>query len=170
MIGRGPRRSGLVAVIVAAASVAAVARAELRPVRPPERQRPAPSGAERMCTKRLVVTRTTGAEGCFIDERVTRVRGVLRYACDGTGPATATFAEAVFRGRIEGGQVDVLLNTDFNFSDGCVWTTEQHLRGAISNEALDYSYAERPREGQQGCSASCRAHARARIVSAGASR
>jgi hypothetical protein len=169
MSGRGVRRSGLLAVIVAAASVAAVARAEIRELRVRLPQHPPPTGTEAICTKRLVVARTEGAEGCFVDERVTQTPGVVRYPCAGTGWAKAVFGHALFLGRIENGRVDLVLNTEFDFSDGCVWTTDQRLRGAISGEALDYSYAEGPRPNQRGCSTSCSARARARIEADGAS-
>lgn len=162
----GARRSGLLAAIVVAASVAAVARAEVRELRVRLPQRPPPTGAEAICTKRIVVARTEGAEGCFIDERVTQTPGVVRYPCGGTGWAKATFGHALFLGHVESGQVDLVLNTEFDFSDGCVWTTEQHLRGAIDGDALEYSYAERPRPNQRGCSTSCSAHARANIEAA----
>ena len=168
MIGRDARRGALVAAITASLAVAAVARAEIRELRVRLPERPPPTGAEPICTKRLVVARTEGAAGCFIDERVTRVPGALRYPCTGNGWAKASFGNALFLGRIESGQVDLVLNTEFDFSDGCVWTTDQRLRGAISDDALAYTYSERPRPGQRGCSSSCRAHARARLEAMGA--
>jgi len=168
--GAASRRAALLVAIVTSVMVAAAARAEIRELRARLPQHPPPSGVEAICTKRLVVARTEGAEGCFIDERVTQTPGVVRYPCTGTGWAKATFGHALFLGRIEQGQVDLTLNTEFDFSDGCVWTTDQRLRGAITGDALDYTYAERPRSNQRGCSTSCRAHARARIEAESAAR
>ena len=146
---------------LAVALGAAAAHAEVRELPPHLPAFPPPTGAERICQKRLVVVRTEGAEGCFIDERVTQTLGTLRYPCDGNGWAKAAFGQAMFIGRLDGGNLDLVLNTEFDYSDGCQWTTDQRLRGALSSPGLDDSYAERPRAGQQHCANSCRARARA---------
>jgi hypothetical protein len=173
---RGVCRGLLLAGFVASVAVAAAAHAELRPPtaprverRPPTRPRqarparPDRTGAERMCEKQLVVTRTEGAEGCFIDERVTQTSGVLRYACDGNGDAQADFAGGSFVGSIASGRVNLVLHTQFDFSDGCAWMTDQRLRGSVASGELDYSYNEAARPGQRGCAPPCAAHARARV-------
>jgi hypothetical protein len=151
----------LFALALTVALGAAVARAEIRELRVRLPSMPPPTGAERFCEKHLTVARTEGAEGCFIDERVTQAPGVLRYPCEGNGWVKAVFGQALFLGRLDGGQVDLVLNTEFDFSDRCEWTTDQHLRGALSSPALDYSYSEAPKPGQQGCANPCRATARA---------
>lgn len=154
-------RRAVALLTLAVALAAAVAHAEVRELRPHLPALPPPTGAERICQKQLVVARTEGAEGCFIDERVTQTPGTLRYPCEGNGWVKAVFGQAMFIGRLDGGALDLVLNTEFDYSDGCQWTTDQHLRGALSSPGLDYSYAERPRPGQQRCAGSCSARARA---------
>lgn len=155
------RPTALFVIFFAAALGAASVRAEIREMRVRLPSLPPPTGAEQICEKRMVVPRTQGAESCFIDERVTRVPGVLRYPCSGDGWAKAAFGPALFLGRVDHGQVALTLNTEFDFSDHCTWSTEQTLRGALSSGGLDYAYTEHPNAGQRGCASSCRATARA---------
>jgi hypothetical protein len=115
------------------------------------------------CTLRLDVRQTHGAEGCFIDERVTRAPGELRYAC-GDGEAEAVFGPATFRGAVRGGVASLRLETTFHFSDGCDWRTEQTLDGPIAAAAFTYRYREFPVAGQRGCARPCAAQASVRIV------
>ena len=145
---------------IGVALAASGARAEIREVRARLPAMPGPTGAERICEKRMIAPRTEGAAGCFIDERVTQSPGVLRYPCEGSGWVKAVFGAAVFLGRLDAGNVDLVLGTEFDFSDGCVWSTEQHLRGALSSPALNYTYSEAPKPGQRGCSTPCSARAR----------
>lgn len=115
------------------------------------------------CTLRLQVHQTRGAEGCFIDERVTRAPGELRYAC-GDGPATATFGPSTFVGEVRGGVASLRLATAFHFSDGCDWRTEQTISGPVAAASFAYAYREFPAPGQRGCARPCAARADVRIV------
>jgi hypothetical protein len=99
---------------------------------------------------------TEGASGCFIDERVTRSVGVLRYPCAG-GAATAAFATATFAGTVTDNVASLTLTTRFHFSDGCDWQSTQHLQGPLASGQLAYTYTEAPVAGQRGCASACRA-------------
>ena len=138
------RRAALLALTLAVTLGAAAARAEIRELRARLPALPPPTGAERICEKRMLVPRTEGAESCFIDERVTQAPGVLRYPCEGSGWVKAVFGQAMFLGRLDGGNVDLVLNTEFDYRDGCTWTTNQHLRGALP-AGLDYLIPRRRR-------------------------
>lgn len=126
--------------------------AEPVPTRRPMRRAPEP-----LCTARLVVRQTDGASGCFIDERVTGAPGELRYPCGG-GPATATFRNGRFAGRVEAdGTVSLALATSFPFSDGCRWRSAQAIDGRLASGRLAFRYTEAPAPGQRGCASPCRA-------------
>lgn len=116
-----------------------------------------------LCTLRLQVRQTRGAEGCFIDERVTRDPGELRYPC-GDGEATAVFGPSRFAGRVTHGVAALRLETRFRFSDGCEWETDQRIDGPISAATFTYRYEERPARGQRGCARPCAAEATVFIV------
>lgn len=115
------------------------------------------------CTLRLQVRQTRGAEGCFIDERVTRAPGELRYPC-GDGEASAIFGPSVFAGRVTNGVAALRLSTGFHFSDGCDWRTDQRIDGPISAATFTYQYRESPAPGQRGCARPCAAEATVFIV------
>jgi len=146
------RRSAAVLAVAAATLFALVAapgrRAEaLGAERPPQ-----------LCTRTLVVPRTDGAGGCWIDEHVTRQPGTLSLPCDGKdGAAEAVFGDRHFTGTVASGRVHLVLHTQFHFSDGCNWGTTQTIDGALAGGHLGYGYQEFPLPGQTGCASACRA-------------
>lgn len=147
------RRSLLAALALAALALPGVSSA----TRTRRTRTPAP-GPARMCTATLVVPQTSGAESCFIDERVTRAPGTLRYPCDG-GAAVADFGGSRFTGTVRDGVVALSLTTRFHYSDGCDWQSAQEITGTLAARQLAYRYAEAPVPGQRGCASSCRAGA-----------
>ncbi|MEZ4405662.1 MAG: hypothetical protein R3A52_04065 [Polyangiales bacterium] len=138
---------------------------------PPRRQRrpPTPSvtpAPAPMCEATLTVTATQGASGCFIDERVTRAPGTLRYPCEG-GPATADFSGHVFQGRVDGGRVSLRVQTRFHYGDGCDWATVQTIEGELTASPMAYRYDEAPVAGQRNCASSCHATAEVSVTARG---
>ena len=118
-----------------------------------------PTESQGECRATLVVVQTQGAEGCWIDERVTRQPGVLTYPCSG-GPAVARFGQTAFTGSVGvQGAVTLSVRTRFHFGDGCDWGTVQNIEGVLSSGQLRYTYVEAPLPGQQGCAGACRAAA-----------
>lgn len=99
---------------------------------------------------------------CFIDARVRDKGGELTFPCRG-GDAEARFPGAHFRGRVSGGELDVSLQTTFDFEDGCRWVSEQHIRGSVLGADLDYAYTEAPAPGQSGCASACTARAKVAV-------
>lgn len=153
-------RSG--ALVVSLLAMTSVVDARVAPSRAPQRtppptpsQTPQPQGAA--CAATLTVRQTEGAAGCFLDERVTGAPGVLRYPCGG-GPATASFRNGTFQGRVEAdGAVSLSLATSFHYSDRCDWTSAQTITGSLSTRRLTFQYTEAPVAGQRGCAGACRA-------------
>jgi len=96
---------------------------------------------------------------CFVDTLVkTHDDGTLTYACNGD-PSTyamATFDGGTFLGTIQGTNVDVCTGTTFPWSDGCTWSSAQHIAGDLSTGTLEFTYAEQPIAGQ-GCESACSA-------------
>ena len=111
------------------------------------------------CLVRLTVGELFKGSTCYVDEKVTKRPGTLRFPCQGDGPATARFGSYLFRGEMRGGEVDLVLRTEFPWDDGCRWTSEQHLRGKPSTGRMGFSYAERPKPDQNGCMPACSAEA-----------
>ena len=123
--------------------------------------RPVQQGSE--CGAMLVVYDVQVRATCQIDERVTRAPGRLTYPCGG-GPAVAWFADSAFAGTVDAaGNVAIEIQTGFDFSDGCRWTTKQQIQGNLGQGALRYSYREEPNEGQRGCANACLASATVRV-------
>lgn len=139
-----------------------VARAD-SPRGPVVRRRPSQPGPGQVCTRRVEVRQTEGAAGCWIDERVTRSAGLLRYPCEGDGPATVAFGRDVFTGHLRAGSVTVILRTRFPFQDGCNWESTQTLQGHIDSGVLGYRYREAPRPGQRNCLRGCTATGTAQL-------
>ncbi|MBI5513669.1 MAG: hypothetical protein HY909_07860 [Deltaproteobacteria bacterium] len=151
-----PRSLFLVLLVMALPSVGGATRSRREP--PPRRPRGTTPAPGALCTAELTAHPTVGAGGCFIDERVTRSVGLLRYPCAG-GPATAAFATATFSGTVTDGVAELQLTTRFHFSDGCDWQSTQRLHGPLASRHLAYTYTEAPVPGQRGCASSCRATA-----------
>ena len=117
-----------------------------------------PSG----CRTQIVVGVVETRAGCEIDERVSGQGATVTHNC-GDGPASASFADARFEGDVSGGQLDMSIETTFQFTDGCTWRTKQRIFGLMSSGELSYSYEEQPDPGQQGCARGCLAQARVRV-------
>ena len=104
------------------------------------------------------------SSSCFVDDAIKSNVGTLLFPCGGGG-ATATFGNKQFWGRVEDGEVHLCTRTAFTFSDGCRWQSAQEMRGPLSGEALNFSYVERPKEGESGCASACTASAKVRTES-----
>lgn len=114
----------------------------------------APAGVATSCSASLRVHDVSARSGCVIDERVTAAPGTLVYPCEG-GAASASFGSSVFQGTVSAsGEVTLDLQTGFDFTDRCHWTTKQSIRGSLSG-GLAYEYREEPDPGQSGCAAAC---------------
>jgi len=113
------------------------------------------------CQTTLAVGVVQTRAGCQIDERVSGQTAVLSHAC-GDGPASVGFADAMFQGNVVGGVLDVSIETEFDFTDGCHWRTKQRIEGTLASGALQYGYEERPDPGQSGCARGCLANAQVR--------
>jgi hypothetical protein len=101
-----------------------------------------------MCTRSVVVASLTRESGCFVDTVVSEgQRGTLTYACDGDGPATAVFGAHSFTGVVHDGGLDACTGTEYPWSDGCRWTSAQHLSGSVSGGTLAFAYGEAPKAG-----------------------
>lgn len=118
----------------------------------------------RVCTAELEVHSVTVRRGCTIDERVTQAPGRLEMPCRGAGPPRATFGTSVFEGAVTAsGEIDVGIETGFDFTDGCHWRTKQRIRGRVGDSSWSYEYREEPDAGQRGCAAACIASAEVRV-------
>jgi hypothetical protein len=116
------------------------------------------------CRWKLVVPRTQGADGCWLDEHVTAQPGTLAVPCNGKdGEARAVFGDRSFAGPFTGGTVHLVLHTSFHFEDGCDWATTQTIDGRPRDGHLSYTYKEYPRPGQTGCANPCSATADVKI-------
>lgn len=114
---------------------------------------PVPPGK---CGAVLTVTEVRAPDGCSIDERVSKRSARLIYPCAG-GAARAAFGDAVFTGTFSSeGEIDISLDTTFEFSDGCTWSSVQRIAGTKGTR-LAYHYREAPLEGERGCAAGCEA-------------
>lgn len=121
---------------------------------------PAPAGGSCQSTISVGVVRTRA--GCEIDERVSGQTAVLSHAC-GDGPASASFADATFQGGVTGGELDIAIETIFQFTDGCTWRTKQRIQGMLGGGPLAYTYEEQPDPGQRGCAQGCLAQAQVTV-------
>ncbi|MBL8919088.1 MAG: hypothetical protein JNJ54_09535 [Myxococcaceae bacterium] len=121
---------------------------------------PGPVSMQR-CRLRLRFTRLTrSTASCFVDVRMSPgEEGVLEWDCgQPSGRAEVQFARARFTGWVTDRVVDVCYGSEFDWSDGCRWTSAQALRGAASAGAtLTLTYGEAPLSGQTGCQVPCQA-------------
>lgn len=124
----------------------------------------APAGSQReQCTARLRASGITTGAGCTLDERISHGNGALIYPCTGDGPVEALFAEHRFAGKVEGGELVLVLTTELDWDDGCHWETQQAIRGkwrrqpGKANPKLVWSYTESPVRGTS-CFGSCKAN------------
>lgn len=114
------------------------------------------------CQSTIAVGVVRTRPGCEIDERVSGQTTVLSHAC-GDGPASASFADAVFEGGVTNGELDVAIETTFRFTDGCTWRTKQRIQGMLGAGPLAYTYEEQPDPGQRGCAQGCLAEAQVTV-------
>jgi hypothetical protein len=56
--------------------------------------------------------------------------------------------------------IDVTYRSDYDYEDGCTWSTTQHIYGPLRGGALDFVYGEVPDAGRSDCNEACSAHAR----------
>ncbi len=105
------------------------------------------------CTVKLTVSKVTPSSlSCFVDVVIKeQMKGMLQYPCAGTGGATIAFGSNLFKGTINGCQVDTTHNTQFVWSDGCTWRSTQKIGGLLSKRTLAYTYSEKPLAGQSNC-------------------
>ena len=99
---------------------------------------------------------------CWVDEKVSKNAGVLRYPCGG-GPATLSFGTWRFVGTVTDGRIDVALSSRFDWQDGCTWQSNQRISGALRSRELSYEYSEHPISGS-GCFRPCGASATVRVT------
>jgi hypothetical protein len=116
------------------------------------------------CRVQLKVDELLKGSTCYVDEKVSKRPGTLRFPCSGDGPATARFGAYLFHGEVRAGEFDLVLRTEFPWEDHCQWTSEQHLRGNPKTGRMAYSYSERPRPDQSGCLSSCSAEATVKVA------
>ena len=121
------------------------------------------SAKVRCPTRAKASTVITSAADCWVDEKISGKRGVLKYTCGKDGPASISFGGKVFSGRARKGWMDIHLRTTFNWQDGCKWETIQRIQGKLSGGTLSYSYTERPLKGQRGCFNPCSASASIKV-------
>ena len=127
---------------------------------------PPKTGASRgpRCQRNVVVTSLTKRPSCFVDTVVQNGQeGTLAFPCDGDGEATLTFGNKSFKGADVGGKIDVCTGTEYPFSDGCTWTSAQHVSGSIASGKLQFTYGEAPKPGQSQCAMACESTATVRI-------
>jgi hypothetical protein len=124
------------------------------------------------CTARLRAAPIKTNEGCQLDERISKNNGVLVFPCSGTGELEAVFGEHHFRGTISAGgapastagsgTLQLTLDTELDWDDGCHWETQQAIRGEWRREGkhpkLVWTYDEHPVRGT-GCFGACKARA-----------
>lgn len=150
--------------LVVAALVSLVGCAASAPMSPARTSTSKQHMGPRECTARLVVHSVSVRRGCTIDERVTQAPGQLTMPCRGAGPVRATFGASVFAGEVNAsGEIDLAIETGFDFTDGCHWTTKQRIRGRVGESAWSYEYREEADPGQSRCAAGCVASAEVRV-------
>jgi hypothetical protein len=95
---------------------------------------------------------------CFVDVRIDLAEeGALEWECDQPmGRAEVRFSRARFTGVVNGNEVDVCFGSEFDWSDGCRWTSAQALRGSLTEPSLQLTYGEAPLTGA-GCQPPCSA-------------
>lgn len=120
---------------------------------------PGPDGGRRCAAQvRLLELRPSSAT-CFVDVRVALGEtGILDWECaNSPGRAAITFPRARFTGVVSGDVVDTCLGSEFDYTDGCRWTSAQAIRGARASGRLTLTYGEAPVPGELGCAPACSA-------------
>lgn len=113
------------------------------------------------CRQRVRFTRLTRSRvTCFVDVRLdVGDEGLLEWDCgQPTGRAELRFPRARFTGVMNGTRLDVCFGSEFDWSDGCKWTSAQAVSGEVTTGAtLRLTYAEAPLPGESGCVVPCQA-------------
>ncbi len=121
---------------------------------------PGPSTAQRCSQKLRFTSLSRSMTSCFVDVRMSPgEEGTLEWDCGTpTGRAEVRFPRARFTGVVTGDRLDVCFGSEFDWSDGCKWTSAQALRGALgAGVTLQLTYSEAPLAGQRGCVVPCAA-------------
>ena len=119
----------------------------------------APAASGPMCTREVTVTSLArSSPSCFTDTVIRDgQRGMLTFPCQGDGPVTLRFGSASFSGAAIGGTLEACEGTQFQWSDGCTWTSAQRVRGSVRSAELTFTYGEAPKAGQHDCAWACSA-------------
>ena len=100
--------------------------------------------------------------GCYLDQHVTEVPGMLDVPCSGDGAAHAIFGDHRYIGRVTNGIVEVELEGELDWEDGCHWGTRASIKGTVqrdekpAQERLAWTYLDRVISGND-CSGVCTA-------------
>jgi hypothetical protein len=114
------------------------------------------SSDDARCSLELTLTTFKGnSADCYFDTKV-RESGTLTAPCD-EGPAHAQFHGQAFTGNVKDGQLSLSSRTEFDFSDGCRWESEQTITGVLRDGRLQFRYSERPIRGKY-CASACSAN------------
>lgn len=95
--------------------------------------------------------------GCWIDAPPEGSMYLLSFPCGVGDSVEFSFGDVTFFGETRGCTIDLQAQTFFDWSDGCIWETEQHITGDLREAMLSYHYNEWPMEGQVGCDPTCEA-------------
>lgn len=127
---------------------------------------PGPDGGTRCFARVRLASLVPSSPTCFVDVRVmVEETGVLEWECASSiGAAVVTFGAARFTGQVRGDLVDTCFGSEFDYSDGCRWTSAQAIRGARASGRLTLTYGEAPLPGQQGCLSACSATGTVELV------
>ncbi len=113
------------------------------------------SAAPEKCVREVRVAAVKkSSEACWIDAPSAGAAGTFNYACEG-GQAEVRIGKYAYRGSVKDGVLEYSLKTEFDWSDGCHWKSEQHLQGSVDGP-LQYSYREMPVSGKS-CLSACSA-------------
>jgi hypothetical protein len=115
------------------------------------------------CSFELAVYALDKEESCVVQEHVTAEAGLLEYPCGG-GPAEVRFREAVFRGEVRNGELELRYEREFRYDDGCRWQSVERIAGPLRGGRLRYSYDDAPLPGQRGCADPCGASALVNVI------
>ena len=96
---------------------------------------------------------------CWVDTAVMPgAKGTLRTPCSGDGQAILMLGGMKFTGVITGGNIAVCAGTEFEWDDGCAWSSAQRIEGDPSR-GLVFRYSEAPKPNQTSCASACTATA-----------
>ena len=121
---------------------------------------PGPQTTQRCSQKLRFLSVTRSMPSCFVDVRMDLGdEGVLEWDCGTTmGRAEVRFPRARFTGVVSGDLLEVCFGSEFDWTDGCRWTSAQALRGRLTAGAtIRLTYSEAPLPGQLGCVVPCSA-------------